>query len=304
MLEREGYKQVERRVTPDAGKLIILYWGLAEEDYLGWVNITSNVPGADIYIDKKSVGVYQKAPFQGNLTPGKHKIWVTAEGYDEYFQEVNIVAGESHAVTATLKGNPVGYLNVRGEGVEKVAILLDGKVLCARGPCRMPVPQGTHSITVQRPGYKSYTTELDMQAKTEVTMRARLAPEPSRKDAVVAYVASAVFLGGGIWAGLKARSIEDDLQSDIDAGMPPPDADDPRFQEGKIYSIAADAAFGVGTISLALAVYYTFRDKGADSTGSTDVRALTDGTLRPRKRVAFEPQLAPGYAGLGMEVRW
>jgi tetratricopeptide (TPR) repeat protein len=306
MLEREGYKQVERRVTPDANKLIILYWGLAEEDYLGWINITSNVPRADIYIDNKAVGVYQKAPFQGNLPPGKHKIWVTAEGYDEVYREINIVAGQTHKIDARLKGSPVGYINVRGEGVEKVSIYMDGKLLCGRGPCRMPVPQGAHSITVQRPGFKPYTTDLDMQAKTEVTLRARLAPEPGRKDAVVAYVASAIFLGGGIWAGLKARSIENELSDEIAAGMPPPDEDDGRFQRGKIYSIAADAALGIGTISLGLAVYYTFRDKGADSTGTSDVRALTAGTPRRerRKMIAWEPQVAPGYAGLGLEVRW
>lgn len=305
MLEREGYKQVERRVTPDANKLIILYWGLAEEDYLGWINITSNVPRADIYIDDKSVGVYQKAPYQGNLTPGVHKIWVTAEGYDEVYKEIKIVAGETHKLEAKLKGNPVGYLNIRGEGVEKVSVYMDGKVLCARGPCRMPVPQGAHSVTIQRPGFKPYTTSLDMQAKTEVTMRARLAPEPSRTDAIVAYAASAVFLGGGIWAGLKAKSLKDELNEDPGQGGQPPDDDDPRILRGKIYSIAADAALGIGALSLGLAVYYTFRDKGADSTGSTDVRALTAGKRPPeRPRVAWEPQVGPGYAGVGMEVRW
>jgi tetratricopeptide (TPR) repeat protein len=304
MLEREGYKQVERRVTPDAHKLIILYWGMAEEDYLGWINITSNVPGANIYMDNKAVGVYQKAPYQGNLVPGVHKIWVTAEGYDEVYREVKIVAGQTHTLEAKLKGNPVGYLNVRGEGVEKVSVYMDGKVLCGRGPCRMPVPQGSHTVSIQRPGFKPYSASLDMQAKTEVTMRARLAPEPSRTDAIVAYAASAVFLGGGIWAGLKARSLKDELENPAE-GSPPVDDGDSRFQRGKIYSIAADAALGIGSISLALAVYYTFRDKGADSTGTTDVRALTAGQRPPaRPRVAWEPQVGPGYAGVGMEVRW
>ena len=41
------------------------------------------------------------------------------------------------------------------------------------------------------------------------------------------------------------------------------------------------------------AIYYTFREKGAPSTGQIDVRAI-----------ALEPQFAPGYAGLGMEMHW
>lgn len=305
ILEREGYKPVERRISPDPNKLIIMYFGLAEEDYLGWIDITSNVPGADIYIDKKEAGAYHKAPYQGNLTPGKHKIWVTAEGYNEYYREVDIVAGETQKLEAVLEGSPVGYLNVRGTGVEKVSVVVDGKVACKRGPCKHPLHEGVHRVTIKRPGYKSYSTQIDVQARTEVTLRARLAPEPSRKDAVVAYVVSALFIGGGVWAGLQAKGLEDDLQSDIESGMPPPDEDDPRFTRGKIYSISADAAFAIGGVTLLTAIYYTFRDKGADSTGATDVRALGHGP-RPSEagHIAVQPQLSPDFAGLGMEVRW
>jgi tetratricopeptide (TPR) repeat protein len=308
LLEREGYKPVERRISPDPSRLIILYFGMAEEDYLGWVEITSNVPGAAIYIDDKAAGVYQRAPYQGNLPPGPHKIWVTAEGYDEIYREVNIVAGQTHKVEAQLKGSPVGYLDVRGRGVDKVKIVMDGEVLCERGPCRAPVPEGRHQISVRREGFKDYTTVVDMQAKTEVTLRARLAPKPSRADAVVMYLVSAALIGGGVWAGLQAKNLEDELRQDIATGMPPPDSDDPRFLRGKIYSIGADAAFALGGVSLLTAVYYTFRDKGAASTGATEVKVLTTERRKRAKRHArrarFQPVVTPGYAGAGMEVSW
>ena len=59
------------------------------------------------------------------------------------------------------------------------------------------------------------------------------------------------------------------------------------------FHLAADAAFGLGVLSALTAVYYTFRDKGAPSSGSVDIKA-----------VALEPQVGPGYAGLNMEVNW
>lgn len=292
-IEKPGYKPYEKRIAPSPEKLLILSAALSEEDYLGWIEIKSNIPGADIYIDDKAVGVKGKTPYSGNLPPGKHKIWVTTPGYDEIMKEVDIVAGETHELDFQLEGTPVGYLNIRGRDVEHMAIYVDGELLCERGPCRKPIPEGARTVTIRRSGYKPYTHKIDMQAKTEVTLRARLAEEPGRADAVWAYVFSAAFLGGGIYLGLQANGIEDELRTEIAAGLPPPDNEDPRVQRGKYYAWGADAAYALSGISLATAVYYTFREKGAPSTGTTDVRA-----------VAFEPQFSPTYAGMGMEVRW
>ena len=292
-IDRQGYKPVERRFAPDPNQLTILIFTLAEQDYLGWVDIKSNIPGANIYVDDKSVGVYRKTPFSGNMKPGKHQFWITAEGYDEYHTEIDIIAGETHDISANLKGAPVGYINVQGRGIENTTIYLDGKVLCERGPCRKPVKEGRHRIEIKRKGHKSYTRNLDVQAKTQTIVRPTMAKRPGRGDAVWAYIFSAAFLGGGIYAGLQAKSIEDELRADIDGGAPPPDSEDPRYLRGKIFAIGADAAFALAGVSLLTAVYYTFRDKGADSTATSDVRAI-----------AIEPHFAPGFAGIGMEVNW
>ena len=314
MLEREGYKPAEERIAPDPKQLLVLKIVMGEEDYLGWVDVTSNVPEASIYIDDRNVPLMQKGRYSGNLPPGKHRVWVTADGYAEFTQEVNVVAAETYKVQANLSGAPVGYLDVRGQDVEKVKIYVDGKVFCERGPCREPIPEGNHTIEVKRSGYKTYSVDVDVQSRTQMTLRSRLAEEPSRMDAVVMYIVSAAFLGGGIWAGLKAKSIEDDIQSDIDAGAPPPDEDDGRFTRGKIWSISADAALGVGGITFLMAVYYTFRDKGQASTGQIEIERVGATSRRERPSqvpsplaapmVRVEPQVGTDFAGLGMEVRW
>ncbi len=293
LVEKRGYKSKEGRIAPDPTRLLVLQIVLAEEDYLGWVEIKSNVPGADVYVDDKSVGAIGKTPYSGNFKPGKHTFYVSADGYDEFTQEVEVIAGEAHEVGAQLKGSPVGYLNLRGAGIEKSEILVDGKVLCERGPCRKPVKEGTHTVTIRRPGYKPYTARVDVQARTEISVRAQLARKPGRGDAIAAGVVSAIFAGGGIYLGLQARSIESDLRAEIDAGDPPLDSEDPRFFRGKIFAISADAAFAVSGVVALTAIYYAFREKGSASTGQIDVRAI-----------ALEPQIGPGYAGLGMGVQW
>ena len=292
-LELRGYEPVERRFAPNPKQLTVLWFALAKEDYLGWIDIRSNVPGAKIYLDDKSQGVYGTTPFGKNLKPGKHKIWVSAEGYDEYYEEIEIVQGKTHEINAKLRGSPVGYVNFRGRGIENATIYMNRKVLCQRGPCRKAVKQGKHVVRITRSGYKTYTRKIDVQPRTETTIAVNLAKKPGRMDAYVAYGIAAVFTGVGIWAGHKSNSIRDDLDRDIQNGMPPPDRSDSRFDRGKYYAIGANVGYALGGLTFITAVYYTFRDKGPASTGTAEVQTLS-----------VQPRMSPTYAGMGLEVNW
>jgi hypothetical protein len=265
---------------------------MSQDSYLSWLDVTSNVAGADFYIDDKSVAP-RKAPAGTNVPPGKHTVWVTAEGYDEYQETIDVAPGQNATVKAILKGSPLGRLDVVGLGIEDSRIELDGKELCDHGPCIKNVPEGDHTLTVTRPGYKSYTKRITIQQKQETSVKMYQSPEAGHKDAIVAYALTAAFAGVGIWAGLQASSLHDDLKKEIDAGMPPPDSNDPRFLRGKIYSIGADTAFALAGITAITAIYYTFREKGPPTKAQIDARAL-----------ALQPEVGVHYAGLGMEVHW
>jgi tetratricopeptide (TPR) repeat protein len=291
IIEKRGYTVVERPVSADPNKLFVLAAAMSQQSFLGWVEITANVPGADIFIDDKTVGSVGRTPLSQNIKPGKHTFWISADGYDEYRQEVEVIPNETHTIKAQLKGSPVGKVNITGLGIEDATIVVDGKVLCERGPCLKSLQQGDHTITVTRPDFKPYTKRVTIQARTETQVRITLAPTPSRSDAIIAGVLAVGFgVGGGV-LGAKANDYRDTLKKEITAGNPPPDSNDPRFTRGKIFAIAADAAYAVAGITALTAVYYTFRDKGAPSTGLIDVRAL-----------ALRPEIGPGYAGLGMGV--
>jgi len=151
-------------------------------------------------------------------------------------------------------------------------------------------------VTVTRPGMKSYSRRVRVQQKTKTEVVVTLAPKPSRSDAVIAYILSAGFTTGGIFLGLQANKIRDDLRKEIDNAdgtSAPPDSRDPRYTKGKAFAIAADATFAIAGITALTAIYYTFRDKGPPSTGLIDVRAI-----------ALHPELGRNYAGVGMEVKW
>ena len=292
MLEKKGYRPVDTTIIADPTKLVVYKGGMSQDSYLSWLDVTSNVAGADVFIDDKSVAP-RKAPTGTNVAPGKHTVWVSAEGYDEYQESIDVAPGQNYTVKALLKGSPLGRLDVVGLGIEDSRIMLDGKELCDHGPCIKNVPEGDHTLTVTRPGYKSYTKTITIQAKQETSVKLIEAPEESRSDAIVAYVLTAVFAGGGIYAGLQASDLHDQLKKEIAAGMPPPDSNDPRFLRGKIYAISADAAFTLAGITAITAIYYTFRDKGPPTRAQIDARAI-----------AVTPEIGRNYAGLGMEVHW
>ncbi len=286
---KEGYKPVDREVNTGSDKLVILVVAMAEEDYLGFVEITSNVPQSDIYVDDKAQGVYKQTPWKGNLPPGKHKIWITKEGYDEFSQEINVVAGQTQRVKATLSGGPVGYVNVRGPETDRNKIYVDGKILCQRGPCRRPLREGDHTIRVRRSDYKTYQRNISIQAKTELTVYAKLAKKPGRGDAIFAYVMTAAFAGGGIYALSRGKNLRDDLKAEIADNGGGVTQSDGRFTQGKIWTGVGFAGVGLAAVSGAFALYYTFRDKGPPSTGTVDVKAVT-----------LTPTIGNGYAGLGL----
>src|SRR4029077_6340947 len=114
IIEKRGYTVVEKSVSADPTKLFVLAAAMSQQSFLGWVEISSNVPGADIFIDDKSVGAVGRTPLSQNIKPGKHTFWISADGYDEYKQEVEVIPNETHAIKAQLKGSPVGKPNATG----------------------------------------------------------------------------------------------------------------------------------------------------------------------------------------------
>src|SRR5690242_21000907 len=79
-------------------------------------------------------------------------------------------------------------------------------------PPSAPLFPYTTLFRSRRPGYKPYIRHLEIQAKTETSLKIDLAPQPGRADAVVTYVLSAGFLGGGIYRSEEHTS---ELQSHV-----------------------------------------------------------------------------------------
>jgi len=286
LVEAKGYKPETRTIRPAGDRLLVLYMALSEEHYLGWLEIEANVPGVNVYVDKKEAGPVGRTPFSGFLKPGKHTIFLEREGYLPQQHTLEIERGKPHRLETRMELVPYGWIQV---AVNKTArgtrVLIDGKEAC-KAPCRVEVTPGRHKVVLVHRDFKTTKTTVNVERALELRLAATMSPAPSRVSAWVSFVMSAGLLGTATYAAVKSRSEKRSLEQDL-ASSRLISSDDARIRSGWMHAIAADALFTLGGVTAALGLYYALRSPGPDSTIEVERRSL-----------ALVPSFGPGTLGV------
>jgi hypothetical protein len=266
MMSMPGYVPYSVPIAANAGGLTVVSVQLVPVPSLAYLHVNSSSPGADVYLDDRSAGAIGVTPHTLTLTPGRHTIFIVADGYAEVRREVEVVAGEAASITVKLEGPPVGYLMVHGD-VSAAHVHVDGALWCEGGPCRRPLPPGTHDVQVARAGARALSQQVSIVAGTDTRMTIDLAARRRRWDAIAAAALAAGFTGAGV---AFAR------------------------QDGRGYPLAAGAAFGLGALSLGAAIYAAVREHPPS-------RAVIS-----RRSIAWlpTPAVSADAAGLQLAGRW
>ncbi|MBW2733230.1 MAG: PEGA domain-containing protein [Deltaproteobacteria bacterium] len=293
ILELKEFKPVRKTIHVRRDVLSYLFFSLARQRNLGWIEVRGNIPNANIYLDKQSFGAVGRTPYSGYLRPGKRKLIIARPGYKPFETDITVVAGKTHMVAYTLKRVQHGWLKVTGKTTRGAKVLVDGKrFACSDYPCRGKIDVGVHKVKIAREGYKNYETTVDVGVAHEVQVAVKLNPTPSRLSAYITFGVAAAVLGGGIAAGVIANSTESELQDLAGAGGIY-ESDDDRLLKGKVAAISANALYALSGVLTVLGVYYLLRDDGPPSYGES----------RDRK-IAITPFLGPQAAGVSGMVRF
>ena len=295
IVEAKGYKPFADSVSVRAGSFNTLKYALTPDAQLVWVELRANVPGASVFLDDRASGEIGRTPYLGNVSKGKHKIWIAKDGYQETYEEVTLEGGQNYQKQYTLLKGTIGFFYITGRNVEAAKVTVDGKMVCEKAPCRFQAPQGHRVIEVTKEGYKNYLREQDVLPATETTLNVSLVEKPSRLDVLWNFGFAAAFLAGGVVLGLQSNSTYNAINDDIARGAPPVFPNDSRFLKGKIFAIASDACFAIGTITAITGVVSLLLDKGPDSTGLGETRDMG---------ASITPVVGPGFAGVSAGVRW
>jgi hypothetical protein len=290
LVESKGFKPETRTIRPAGDRLLVLYMALSEEHYLGWIEIEANVPGVNVFVDRREAGPVGRTPYSGFLQPGTHKVYLEREGYVPQERTITIERGKPHRLDFKLELVAHGWVAV---GVNKEAkgarVLIDGQEVC-KAPCRVQVAPGAHKLTLHQRGFKRYKGTIEVGRAVETQLGATLRPAPSRTSAWISAAFSVALLGTGTYFAVKSRSERHDLEAEIN-GKKPVTSDDSRIKSGWTHAIAADALFSLGALTGLLALYYAVRNPGADSAVEINTKSF-----------ALRPIIAP--TGLGLAGRF
>jgi parallel beta-helix repeat protein len=145
----------------------------------GTITVFSSPPGADIYLDNKYEG--RTLHTITDVLPGHHTIRLCLEGYRDWSTPVDVTAGDTTPVQATLTPiSTTGAINVNSEP-PGANIGLDGVPVNALTPYTIPnVGSGTHTLVLALKGYLDWSAKVHVVPGKTADVDAPLIPRPIR----------------------------------------------------------------------------------------------------------------------------
>jgi outer membrane receptor protein involved in Fe transport len=141
------------------------------------LKVTTDPPGATVYLDRKDLGARGNTPANLGLAAGRHKIIVELSGYESAEREgVDLVVGKEQDVSFTLV--PIlGTVRVEGDAGATVKIDVASSPVVGTVPCTIQVKPGRHTLVVEKPGYGEQDIPIDVPPRGNVATRAHLTAE-------------------------------------------------------------------------------------------------------------------------------
>lgn len=137
------------------------------------VRVTSNPPGATVYIDRKDLGSRGQTPLVIALPAGKYTFLAELPGHEAAkIEGADLRLGAETDVNVPLR--PLfGTLAVGGDVGAEVRDAADQKLVCTI-PCVAKVPVGKRTFVVSKTGFESTEIVVDVAANATVSIKPRL----------------------------------------------------------------------------------------------------------------------------------
>lgn len=292
------YRTVQTSLSVAPGQVYIVVVEMSQGAFLGFLQVTTDEPGAQVFVDDKAAGAVGTTPWGNVLPPGKHRIWIEKPGFVPVEQEVEVAVADKKTVEIALERLPFGVLLVKAN-VPETMVYFDGRLL-GPAPVEEELPPGDHALRVTSEGMKDYTTVVRIERGATTKALVRLNPEPSRTPAWVSLgFAAALYIGGGVFGGI-ALHLDKELDADRKRGRLADD--DPRITRGFLWALGSDISFGLGLIVTGMCVYYFVRDSLPPSEGKVFDPVDLGATARSGPRLAVAPIVTRDGAGLALAV--
>ncbi len=145
------------------------------QDQFEEVSVTSDPPGANVYIDDKSKGAMGATPLNFKLLPGTYLIICESDGFEPARRKVELKKGAAAQLDMDLiPSAQVGTVNLMV--TERDADILVDKKRVGRSPLAEPLrlKQGKHDLMVTKDTFTSWNQSVDVVAGKTVTLKVDL----------------------------------------------------------------------------------------------------------------------------------
>nr|PZN25011.1 MAG: hypothetical protein DIU78_11060 [Pseudomonadota bacterium] len=236
---------------------------LSQGEFMAFLRVTANVPGATIHLDDASGSraPWGSTPHGELVSPGRHSVRVAAPGFEPVTTWVELARGEQKSVEVELSRVDYGFLRLTSNAPEftvRIGTDVFRSVRSGEAPFEVRLPAGVHPLAVSSEGRKPFHGEVEIPRGQVQPAFVRLIPTYPRGAAWVQAVLSAACIGTGVYLGVESNRLYSELDADRRVGVLAPD--DPRVSKGRWFSIGANVGFGAGGILGALATYNFVKD--------------------------------------------
>jgi hypothetical protein len=173
--------------------------------------VTSDPPGALIYVDQREHGAYGITPRVLALPPGSHVITLERAGYRSVSVTVEARQGAEVAAAGTLS-QIVGALHVAGGEGAAVEVREAGGPVVAQGTALLDasLPPGLYQIDVRAAGFRPFTSmsRVTPEARTDVQVALEALPPATGDLTITSSAAGAMIQLDGERAGFAPTLLQ------------------------------------------------------------------------------------------------
>jgi hypothetical protein len=178
--------------------------------------IAVNVPDASLKLDGRSVPTL---PYAADVTPGKHHLEVSADGYARYQEDVDVPKGAVLPINLELVRS-TSRIEVLGDAGAEV--LIDGVRVGELPSAAFAIAPGHHAIEVRQRGFYTLRQTVDSTAGAPRRLRLVSAPTTRRTASwVLVGAGAAATLAGSVLGYLALRKQADAQSLQDQPGMGP-----------------------------------------------------------------------------------
>lgn len=139
------------------------------------LSVSSNPPGADIYLDDRNTGLQGQTNYRFKVAPGPHTLYIDMNGFEPVKRDFVMPDDKPLALEFAMKKlTNVGYAQLK-VNVDGARIFIDGAII-GLSPYKQKkaLKVGEHQVTIEARGYPRYTQTFVVQRDATTAVEAVL----------------------------------------------------------------------------------------------------------------------------------